>query len=104
MSPVSPTTYELTDETNVQDSYLGERFELTFPAGKHTPKSEVEEYALQQAVAAQEHRAAQRALDEERAAAAAAEEEPAPSPPVPSARRGKAQPDLTTPTPPDPED
>lgn len=107
MSPVSdeqaPKTYELTADVNVQDSFQGETFDFTFTAGTHTPKNELEEYALAKAVEALEHIEAQATLDREdenRAAALAAvaetpEDQPAPAPRARSSR-SKDAPDLTT--------
>lgn len=43
-------TYELKAPTVIEDVWLGERFHLEFTAGRHTPKSEMEEYALAHAV------------------------------------------------------
>lgn len=45
-------TYKVPVDVSVQDSYMGERFEREFKAGTHSPKSEVEEYALQVALSA----------------------------------------------------
>jgi hypothetical protein len=109
MSPVdeykATTTYKLTTEVSVQDAFLGEQFDLTFQAGEHTPKSEVEEFALQKAVEAQDHLEAKRVAAERRAAAAAAEDPtPAPSPPAKAKAPKPTSGDTTAPTPPDPED
>lgn len=37
---------KLKHDVNVQGSYMGERYERSFKAGEHEPKSEVDEEAL----------------------------------------------------------
>jgi hypothetical protein len=72
-------TVELHQAHTIENAYLGERFTLELKAGKHIPKSEVEEFALQLAVEAEE-------AEERVAAVAAAQEaeggETAPAAPV----------------------
>jgi hypothetical protein len=54
MTAMTAKSYTLKRATHVENSYLGERFEFDFKAGKHTPASESEELALALAVEAEE--------------------------------------------------
>lgn len=43
--------YEVKGKCSVADDFLGNPFRVEFTAGKHIPKNEIEEYALERLVA-----------------------------------------------------